>query len=729
MTPPADLGEWPPTGSAEVDVDDAFRAWHRGDELFVELRPSDESVGYGFAAHLALMDAALHLHLLTRSEDHETLAPYAWRGVALHEPGAFASRVHFASAEDGGSSVTVADQSGLPVLSVRSLESRPISPDQLATADRARAGSLLRLDWIPALTAPVPAGHRQAMLGEDPYPDLTALTIAAEVPEYVLADPATVPDTLALVQAWLAADLPSTSTLVVLTRHAVRIADDAVYLDRAPIWGLMRSVQAEHPDRFVLVDLDDSAESLHAVPAALTTGEAEIGIRSGTVLLPRLAQAGLATGSPEFPPEGTFLITAGTEGAGALLARHLVTARGVRHLLLTGEHRADDLVKELTALGAEIDTAQCDVADRAALAELIAGIPAEHPLTGVLHIESLTDSALVDALTAERFSALVQPQLDAAWNLHELTLDRHLSAFVLVSSSVELIHGLGQANLAAASSYLDGLAGHRRTLGLSATALAYGPWEVSGDAPGEAYRERMGLLGIPSLTAEEGLALFDAALALDEPLLMPILLDQRVLRGRPDDLPMLLRGVVRLPAQRRTRAGKGRELRERLSGLPGQERERVLLELVRTTVASVLGHRSADAIEPDRAFQELGFDSLAAVDLRKRLSSSIRVPLAATLVFDHPNSRAVAAYLDATIAPAEQGAASTVLDELERLDRALSEASSADGEHDLVTSRLEALVRRWRDARPGAVEQAGIDLGSATDDELFEAVNKELGIT
>ncbi|KJS52254.1 hypothetical protein VM98_32635, partial [Streptomyces rubellomurinus subsp. indigoferus] len=296
-----------------------------------------------------------------------------------------------------------------------------------------------------------------------------------------------------------------------------------------------------------------------------------------------------------------------------------------------------ELVAELAELGAEARVAACDVTDRDQLAELLAAL--EHPLTAVVHAAGVLDDGVVESLTAEQVARVMRPKVDAAWNLHELTAGTELAAFVLFSSAAAQLGNPGQANYAAANAALDALAATRRTAGLPATSLAWGLWADATGMTGEldeADLARMERTGIGALPAELGLELFDESLRLDAALLVPIQLDLAALRtqARAGMLPALLRGLVRAPARRREATGGS--LAQRLAGVAEADQEQVVLDVVLAQVASVLGHASGAAIEPGRAFKELGFDSLAAVELRNRLSQVAGLRLPATLVFDHP---------------------------------------------------------------------------------------------
>ncbi|MFI9387104.1 SDR family NAD(P)-dependent oxidoreductase [Kutzneria sp. NPDC052558] len=341
---------------------------------------------------------------------------------------------------------------------------------------------------------------------------------------------------------------------------------------------------------------------------------------------------------PTLDPSGTVLIS-GAGTLGGIVARHLVTAHGVRNLVLASRSGAGaDIVAELAELGASATVRACDLSDRDALAGLLADIPA---LTGVVHTAGVLDDGTLGSLTPDRIDTVFRPKVDAAWHLHELTRDRDLGLFVLYSSAAGILGDAGQGNYAAANTFLDALAAHRRAVGLPAASLAWGFWtQRSGMSAhlADADVARMERAGSRGITAEEGMALFDQALLIDEPLLVPIPLHTKAMR----DAPALLRGLVRGPSRRAVAtdatAVTGSALEQRLAGLPATEQDRLLVTLVRTQAAAVLGHATPDAVDARRAFRDLGFDSLTAVELRNRLNAATGLRLPATVVFDHPNA-------------------------------------------------------------------------------------------
>ncbi|MFI5671188.1 SDR family NAD(P)-dependent oxidoreductase [Streptomyces sp. NPDC051704] len=667
--PAFDLSQWPPAGATSLDVTGAYErllergyaygpvfqglkaAWVRGDDVFAEVALPETAHGDAalFGLHPALLDAAMHADLLggNGAAEGATLLPFSWNGVTLHAAGTSVLRVHIRRVRgDEVSAIMVADATGAPVATVESLVSRPVSEAQLAAASGGAGAALHRVEWLR--TGPAGAGAAEATVYFAPVP--AGEDAAARVR-------AVVPEVLAKVQEWLADPESGSARLAVVTRGGVAVlAGEDADPAQAAAWGLVRAAEAENPGRFVLVDVAAGTRDPGAdVAAAVASGESETAVRSGEVRIPRLARMAAPASVSPWGTTGTVLITGGTSGLGALVARHLVTEHGVRHLLLTSRRgldapNASAIVAELAELGAHASVAACDVTDRESLAAALSGIDAAHPLSGVVHAAAVAGGGLVGSLTAEGVESVLRPKTDGAWNLHELTRGADLSAFVLFSSAGGSVLAAGQADYAAANSFLDGLAAHRRAAGLPATAPAFGMWGISTGLGGDltdADLERMKRLGLPALTVAEGLALFDAAVAGFDAVVLPLKTDAAALAARGEDLPALLRGKVRGPVRRtvQAQASETSELERRLAGASAQERDRIVLELVRTQVAAVLGHPSPDAIGPETAFREQGFDSLAAVELRNLLQAATGLRLPATLVFDYPNSRAVAGFV------------------------------------------------------------------------------------
>ncbi|MGW0337527.1 SDR family NAD(P)-dependent oxidoreductase, partial [Streptomyces sp. NPDC003011] len=442
-------------------------------------------------------------------------------------------------------------------------------------------------------------------------------------------------------------------------------------------------------------------------------------------------------------PDGTVLITGGTGALGAQVARHLVTVHGVRHLLLTSRRGPDargaaDLRAELTELGAEVTVAGCDVSRRADVARLLDGVPDEHPLTAVVHAAGVTADGTLEALDADAVARVLAPKVEAAGHLDELTRHLDLSRFVLFSSIAGTLGTAGQGNYAAANAGLDALAQRRHALGLPAVSLAWGYWaqesELSGHL-GEADVARLSRSGILPLATEEGLALFDAALTLGEPVVVPARLSTRADQGV--EVPAVLRKVIRPVARRAAgsdpSAEAGGAQAGRLAELPPAERTEALVKLVRTHAAVVLGHGSPNAVPRDATFRDIGFDSLASVELRNRLNGATGLRLSATAVFDNPTPEALAALLDGelpgTSVADEPDAGAGSLGELEGM---LAAGTLDDGERSRFAKRLRSLLWQLEDS-PGAgagagAEGSGAELSAASDEEMFALIDRELGL-
>ncbi|MEV6975261.1 type I polyketide synthase [Kitasatospora sp. NPDC093806] len=783
-------GVWPPEGAEPVDLDGfypsvardgfdygpSFRGlramWRAGEEVYGEvvLPEPERAKADGYGVHPALLDAALHAGLVGNTGE-QVLLPFAWNDVRLHRPGAAALRLRLAPAGPDAMSLEVTDETGAPVASVGALRARPVSVDQLRAAARAGLGdALFRVEW-----APVPATERQpsrlAVLGDGPgfaeldrYPDLAALGTAVDaglpVPDAVVlplpdasgelpaAARAALHRTRSALTAWAADERFAAARLVLTTRGAVAAGQaaglDVPNLAHAPLWGLVRAAQAEQPGRFVLLDLDGDTDE--SVPLALAAAgdEPQLALRGGAVLAPRLVRTrpAAAATAPALDPDGTVLITGGTGALGALLARHLVTAYGVRHLLLLGRRGpqapgAAELTAELEELGARVTVTGCDVADREALAAVLAAVPAEHPLTAVVHTAGVAADGSLASLTEERFDAALRPKADAAWHLHELTRDAGLAAFVLFSSATATLGGAGQGGYTAANAFLDALAQHRTAHGLPARSLAWGLWQQDRGMAGaldETTLGRMRRSGVLPLGPQDGLALFDAALAGPDPTSLPVRLDPAALRQAGPDLPPLLRGLAgpSTGAGARPDSGAAEELKRRLAGLSEEDRARALLDLVRAQVTVVLGHSATASVDADRAFGELGFDSLTAVELRNRLITATGLRLPATLVFDYPTSAELARHLDAELPRSDASSAAPVLAELDRLEAVLAAVAADHPERARIADRLRAVAARWSDPHGPGHEHtagAGLELESADDDEVFDFITNELGIS
>jgi malonyl CoA-acyl carrier protein transacylase len=730
-----DLATWPPDGAQPISVDGLYdtlaaagfdygptfqglrRLWHHGDDLFVEVAlPTGDGVdaltGSGspspdaFGLHPALLDSVLHGIALSGWQQHPGVEglPFAWTGVALHAFGAGLLRACLSKSAEGGISIQAVDAAGAAVIDVERLVLRPLPKGAPSIPD-----DVFRIGWI-TVDADVHAtvsppwtvlrdGDKLAD-GEDQdtwavfEPGLDdAETVA------VGARKATA-RTLDVVQQWVASDRSDQARLVVVTRNAVSAGSDdgrgseLLDLSGAAVWGLVRTAQSEHPGRVVLVDLDEAAPFEQAVPlAAAAIDEPQLALRSGTLRAARLTRVAVEPSEQQaqqpdatsvaWDPNATVLITGGTGGLGALVARHLVTAHRVRSLLLVSRSgpatpEANSLMTELAQLGARVRVIAADVADRAALAAVLATAAAAdpgRPLRGVVHAAGVLDDGTLEALTPERLDTVMRVKADAAWALHELTADLPLTHFVLFSSAAAAFGAPGQGNYAAGNAFLDALATWRTQQGLpgGGVSMAWGLWEQDSGMSGRlgaAQVRRLAQTGA-ALSPERGLALFDLASALDVPAIVLTHMDlagwraQTTGAGLP--VPALLRTLV--PRGRRAAAGAGTgggagsdadHLARRLDGLDGTERRRVLVDVVRTQVATVLGYRGDAQIDLDLGFLDLGFDSLTAVELRNRLRAATGCKLPATLIFDYPTPVAVADRIGVLLEPRGTAASGSV---------------------------------------------------------------------
>ncbi|MBI0292991.1 acyltransferase domain-containing protein [Streptomyces sp. PRKS01-29] len=677
------------------------RAWKRGDAVFadVELPEDQRGIAKYFGLHPALFDAALQAiganNALRGGDDAPSagnLMPFSWRGFSLEAVGAGALRVRIIPDGRQAVSLAIADTSGRPVASVDSLVLRPMQAAALRHVGRTAGDALLRMEWTAGAAKPaegVAPGWWAVLVDDclgvgdaleaagffpaDVYPDTEALsdTLAAgtSMPGMVVlpvasAGPAVVDEVhtrvgevLETVQSWVADDRFADTPLVVLTQGAVDTGDGVRDLAGAAAWGLLRSAQSEHPGRLVLVDTDDVQRAVALLAGVVAAREEQVVVRSGEVRLPRLARslpAGDAPG-PEVFGTGAVLVTGGTGALGGVVARHLVARHGVKKLVLlsrrgTETDGAAEVRAGLEAAGAQVVVTTCDAADREALAAVLAGLPGELALSAVVHADEEFDDGPFASLTRERASAVLRAKADAAWNLHELTTGMDLSAFVLFSSTAGLLGAAGQGNYAAANVFLDGLASLRRTQGLPGVSLAWGRWaEDSGVTP--PGRDDVAPTGLVPLSSEEGLELFDAGVISDTAVVIPARLDMRALRAQDATLPAVFRSLVPDPPVRRAaRAAESEvdhpaQLRQRLAGLSAAETDEVLLELVRTVAAAVLGFASHDDIDTGHGFIEMGFNSLTAVEFRNQLAALTGLRLNTTVVFDYPSPGEMVAHL------------------------------------------------------------------------------------
>ena len=695
-TPEADVdvlaGEWPPPGAQAVDVadihvlleraglsyGDCFRGvrgvWRRGQEMFAEVAAPDEVAGQvgAFGVHPALLDAALHPLVFTATPQPgaddaasgRVWLPFSWNGVRLHLPGAGALRVRLNPVAPDATEVSVAGSDGRPVLTAHSLVVRPTSGTAIrdAALDSPRP---LRLDWVPA-TAVLAGGSEADQV-------VRVWELAADDRAGGPAGRWAAP-MLEVLREFLAAERPVEDRLVVVTRCAVVAAPgEAPELAQAAVWGLVRSAQTENPGRILLIDTDHADASVGWLAAGgFPGGEDQLAVRNGTVLLPRLARldrsapidpASHGETSPVFGG-GAVLVTGGTGTLGAEVAQHVVVHHGVRDLVLVsrggaGAAGAQDVVSRLEGLAARVRVAACDVSDRDALADLLADVERDGPVTGVVHAAGALADGPVTSLTAEALREALGAKADGAWHLHELLGDR-VSAFVLFSSTAGVFGSGGQGNYAAANAFLDALAHDRAAQGMAAVSMSWGLWEQRSGLTGHLQDRdlcRLSDAGLAAMPTAVALRLFDHALTAGE----PHLITTTVTRPR-GVVPPQLRGLMPTAT-----TAPAKDIGDELRAMEPARRERTLIELVHTHAAAVLGHRDRHAmmavLGTHGTFRDLGMDSLTGIELRNRLRAVTGLSLPASMVFDFPTPAVLAGHLLARLFPDERTSAPVVVRE------------------------------------------------------------------
>jgi acyl transferase domain-containing protein/acyl carrier protein len=771
---------WPPADALPVEIDGFYErmadagfaygplfqgltaVWRSGTDVYAEVSIPEDRVG-DFELHPALFDAALHAAGLGADAGPGAAGsggrlPFAWAGVTLYAGGASTLRVRLRADGDGTVALLAADTTGAPVLSVDALTLRPADAGQFRGRRVARRENLYELTWtdIPARSARdtglwavlntagavanqvldglgtrgVAVGLERRLAdaaGADAVPETVVLPVrgttgdATDVRQTVLG-------VLSVLQEWFGRPQLESSRLVVLTRGAV---GDVTDLAGAAVWGLVRSAQSENPGRFVLVDVDDAGTADGAVADAVHSGESQVAVRGGVLSVPRLRPSE-AGDEHDWAGPGTVLITGGTGVLGTALARHLA-GHGARHMILAGRRGPstpgiDAVLAELRDAGADVEAVACDAADRDALAGLLAGIPAEHPLTAVIHAAGVLDDGVLGSLTPRRIDTVFAPKVTAAWNLHELTAEMpSVTTFVMYSAAAGALGNAGQGNYAAANAFLDGLAMIRRGRGLPGVSLGWGMWAQASGMTGHLDsddHERVGRTGGVALATDEALALFDAAMAGPRPCMLPIRFDTAALRAQAasGELQPLLSDLVSVPRRRSAGSDSAGTLAAQVASLPEDGGRRLLTDVVIGHIATVLGHADGAAISDDKTFLELGFDSLTAIELRNRLQHTTGLRLPATIVFDHPTAADLGGQLLAMLAEAgtetesdpEPAAAKVGGDDADRFGiKSIFMRLCRDGRHgealDMVTRVSEMapqFERTGGDVRPGTVHLA-----------------------
>ncbi|MDK0524618.1 type I polyketide synthase [Streptomyces sp. ML-6] len=803
-------------GAQGIDYGPAFRGltelWRKGDTAYGIVRlpgtagstgaaaaPTGAAAGAEYHLHPALLDTALHIMkgvipARGAEEPEGALLPFEWSDVELYAAGSAELRVRIdVEASEAGQEIRVraADATGEPVVRIGGLHLRRATAEQLRAARNTGADGLHRLEFQP-VRAPAPqgavadavltgTGELAALIGVRTLSDIDELTAlldsGPQAPARVVVDTTGRPPfysepeaaykateyVLAQLQELLSDDRLDSTELVWVTRGSVAAApgDRLGGLPYAPLWGLIRSARAEHPERGLrLIDLGPDDADRDALARALAvTGEPELAVREGEVLAARLVReaptaatadgALMASGVTARPldPEGTVLITGGTGELGRETARHLVRHHGVRHLVLTSRRGAEapgaaELVHELEEEGARcVRVVACDVARRDDVAQVLGLAEEGRPWTAVLHLAGILDDGVLLGQDAERLSRVMAPKVKGALYLDELTRDLDLAAFVLFSSAAGTVGTAGQSIYGAANTYLDAFAARRRAEGRPATSLAWGLWHQAGVGMtshlGAVELERMRRQGIAPLPFEQGLALLDAVLARPADNFVPVKLDLRAVRRAAEqgqDVPALFRALVRRRLRRAPSADPATSptgLRERLLAAPGDRRQDLVTEMVLREVATVLGVSGGGSLSPQQVLKDLGLDSLMAVELRRRLSAESGISLPATLAFDHPTpdhiARLILGRLDlppeapATGAPGN--GASGDEDPESVLGWALGQLS-ADRIH--RSGLLEQLVELARQESPGTAAVAAPPVAPAEEERSVDDINAEL---
>ncbi|MFD3613582.1 SDR family NAD(P)-dependent oxidoreductase, partial [Streptomyces atroolivaceus] len=546
--------------------------------------------------------------------------------------------------------------------------------------------------------------------------------------------------THALVRALGEAGVPA--PLWCVTQGAVAVAAEETRPGQAQVWGLGRVAALEHPERWGgLIDLPEEfgAQDTRRLGAVLAgaTGEDQVALRLGGLLARRLRRAPLAVtvDGVGWTPRGTALVTGGTGALGAHVARWLARS-GVEHLVLTSRRgrqapEAAALEAELTGLGAMVTIAACDVADRGALDALLGELAADGVrVTSVLHTAGVAQSSRIEETQAHDVTAISAGKADGARHLDEAFADTELDAFVLFSSTAGVWGGAGQGAYGAANAYLDALAERRRSRGAVATSVAWGPWSEGGMAAQGDAEAHLRRRGVRALAPDTALTLLRHAI------------DQRVTcltvadvewekftlsytSTRPSTLLSDIPEALRAQTPAEPAEDGADELARRLSGLSGAERQQALTELVRTHAAAVLGHTGVAGIEADKPFRDVGFDSLAAVEFRNRLTKATGLAVSATSIFDYPTPAELAEHLRSELGEGELSEKS-VLAEIDRLEARLAAVAAQDAPSPDVLARLTVLAERWSSDAPR--EAAAEHLRSASRDEVFDFIENELGL-
>ncbi|MFD8546333.1 SDR family NAD(P)-dependent oxidoreductase [Streptomyces sp. NPDC059649] len=637
----------------------AFRGvralWRSGADVLAEVALPTGTVAGTHALHPVLLDAALH-PLAADGVAGPGRVVKTWTDVRVHAVTAEdRARVRLTSSGPDAFALELTGLDGRPVVSVGSLTLGPAAAGGPGPVGAGALEGLLVPRWValPELPDTAPQEHwpslAEALASNGPAPRMVVLPCPAPEGDAPAAAREALMEVLHAARQILAAGQGTDTRLVITTRGAVTVdgagasAPGPQPVHRA-VWGLIRSAQAEHPGRFVLLDEDGTDASRKAFAAALATGEPQVALRSGTVHRPLLAPVEVPGVKSYWDCARAVLITGGLGWLGRITARHLVERHGVRQLVLMGRSAPTGAsaraVAELQDLGAEVRTVRCDAADPEALAAALdelagAGIR----IGGVVHAAGVLEGGLLTELSADSLERALRPKVDAAFHLHELTAALDLSAFVVFSSVAGTLNSAGQGAYAAANAFLEGLMEQRQAAGRPGVAVVWGQWDVGGGMGStltEAQIARMARLGILLMPVEQGLAFLDTAVRDGHPV---------AVAARWDGAAPTALSQVGAWEQEGQEGDAARARRPEGAVWPADADGDAILERLRGVIADVLGHTSADAVDPALPFDHVGVDSLAAVELRNRITAATGHRLPATFVFDWPTPRELADFL------------------------------------------------------------------------------------
>ncbi|WP_393096831.1 beta-ketoacyl reductase [Streptomyces sp. LN325] len=579
----------------------------------------------------------------------------------------------------------------------------------------------------------------------------------------VLFRPADVTASLTLVQAL--GDAGVTAPMWQLTHGAVAVgtpSEGVVDPAQAALWGFGRVAALEHPDRWGgLVDLPESVDRsvLASLAAVVTDGvEDQVAVRGADLFARRLSHAPLPGGAPAWGPSADgwraperVLVTGGTGGVGARVARWLV-GRGASELVLTSRRGIDapgaaELVAGLGELGARVVVEACDTAD----AEAVAGLLSRYPVDAVFHAAGVLDDDLIDRLTPERVAAVLAAKAVGAGHLDALTRDLDLSAFVVFSSIAGVWGSGGQSAYAAANAHLDALVERRRARGLAGTAVAWGPWGGGGMVSEQGAAELV-RRGLRVMDPERALTGLGRALDVGDATVVVADVDWEKFLApftarRPSPLLSALpeaRAAATAPGDAETASDAPRPLVEKLTAAPAEARLQLVQDHVRSVAATALGFDGVSGVEPTKAFREMGFDSLTAVELRDQLNADTGLRLPTTLVFDHPTPADLARHLTGELFGGGQANATALLAQMENAVARIIGSDPGQDVRILLKARLKAFLTEVEDLESDPDGLNGLNglngaddgtgpavsmadrLDDATDEELFDFISRQL---